>query len=1066
MKRNLILLMLAVSLSIAAQESLTNVYWDLIGDSTSTVAQEAFINTYITQTPLYQDGVSLLCNHPKDGIGAQTKTGVYFHEATTSKGDNYVRLTVPAGQKGTFTAAFRSRKADSEYTFYAIVQDSAAPAPTNLPSYANQAHKIAETTAAGSSYPEQRITKKYDFSQKTTTQAIYLWFPATGLRYRGFGWTQLPDTTTIDPIIPVNPDTTSTGATDSLPSPLPTLGKDLSQTIRILGIGNSFTVDMLEQHFAPLCAGQGINVVIGYPYAGGTVFTEHVQYYKNGTKAYDYRKWANGKSSATGEKTATLKQALLDEPWDMVTYQSYGSAMTYESTASAHEELQAIVKDNLTSPYKQALCMTWSDALNGTLIEGDQQRTTDSIAHWAARNYNRYGYDMIIPIGMAIQNARTSFLGDNLNRDGHHLSMCEGRYIAALVLYEIMTGQSSIGVNYHPENMTAFRALVCQEAAHAAVISPLKVTSLADKYPVEQGVDPFQYITVNGIRYAGIIGNVYMDVSADSTDIVITTNHDSTITVPTPSVGQYLPMTLAIKGADGTIYNHSIQITGARLTRYIWDMVNTIDVVPPVQDSLCKLLPVIRGEASLQIVDQGKTPGTGAQTGIYLHAADESNPKRFFRLSLPEGVHGILNLTARLGTKQTGVANPVYPFYAYSQDASMEDPTTLPSSVTIGNAYTLGYYHSLDNYDPLVMNGYEVDFTQKPAQNIYIYHLNTGMRYRQLEFVLIDTDPGLKPRLHTSLSTELKQLAASPEYKALVCAHRGNSNTGRVLNMPQSSLAELHLAISMGIDMIEVDGRKTKDGVIVNMHDASIDAFTTGSGVLANMTYEEVCQYRLINRDGTASDEPVHTFREMLEAAKDSVFIVVDVKEGAITTQMANIVNELGMMDEVMWYFPKSEQDGVKAMFNKYPKAILMPYSSTKDYLVTLHGKYNPLYIFHSDLAKIEADATFRPQFEKYNMVCYANTLNAPDEQMMTGDMSYLERMRNQNIRFIQSDYGEHVVMWLNKFNQHFVPAESPADLSPMTQDVNPKKIIKTITNGQILLHVNGKTYNLLGVAK
>ena len=340
-------------------------------------------------------------------------------------------------------------------------------------------HKMAQT--AGSSYPEQRVQKRYDFSKKETTQAIYLWFPATGLRYRGFGWKQLPDTTTIDPIIPVNPDTTSTGATDSLPSPLPTLGMDLTKTIHILGIGNSFTVDMLEQHFAPLCAGQGINVVIGYPYAGGTVFTEHVQYYKNGTKAYDYRKWANGKSSATGEKTATLKQALLDEPWDMVTYQSYGSAMTYESTASAHEELQAIVKDNLTSPYKQALCMTWSDAQTGSLIEGDQQRTTDSIAYWAARNYNRYGYDMIIPIGMAIQNARTSFLGDNLNRDGHHLNMCEGRYIAALVLYEVITGKSSIGVHYHPENMTDFRALVCQEAAHAAILNPLHVTSLSEK---------------------------------------------------------------------------------------------------------------------------------------------------------------------------------------------------------------------------------------------------------------------------------------------------------------------------------------------------------------------------------------------------------------------------------------------------------------------------------------------------------------------------------------------------------------------------------------------------------
>lgn len=1062
MKQRLILLILVVSLSSHAQETITHVYWDLIGDSTSTAMQDAFIGTYTSQIPLYQNGVSLLCNHPKSGIGSQLNTGVYFHEATSSKGDNYVRLTVPAGQKGTFTAAFRSRTSNAQYSFYAIVQDSAAPAPSSLYTYATSVYKIADIVALPN-YPEQRVEKRYDFSGKTTTQAIYLWFPATGLRYRGFGWEQLPDTTIIDSdTISVLPkDTTAIPVTDSLPSPLPTLGKDLNQTIRILGIGNSFTVDMLEQHFVPLCIGENLDVIVGYPYKGGCVFSEHVSYYNSNAKMYDYRTWKNGRASATGENTATLKQALADEPWDLITYQSYGSANSYEATSSYHDELQAIVKNNVTSAYKQALCMTWSDAQTGTLIEGNQQRTTDSIAHWAARNFNRYGYDMIIPIGMAIQNARTTFLGDNLNRDGHHLNMCEGRYIAALVLYEVVTGKSSIGVTYRPENMTDFRALVCQEAAHAAVLDPLHVTSLVEKYPVEQGIDPFRYLTVNGIRYAGEIENIYMDVTADSTDIVITADRDSVIRVATPSVGRYLPMTIEISGADGTVYKHNITITGARLTYLTWNMVNTIDEILPTQDSLCQLLSLPRGEASLQIVNQGKTPGTGAQTGIYLHAAEASSPKHFFRLSLPEGVHGILNLTARLGTKQTSVANPVYPFYAYNQDASLDDPTTLPSSVTIGDAYTLGYYLSLDNYDPLVMNGMEVDFTTKPSQNIYIYHLNTGMRYRKIEFVVIDTDPKLKTRLHTSLSTELTQLAESPEYKALVCAHRGNTNSGRLLDLPQSSLAEMHLAINMGLDMIEVDGRKTKDGVIVNMHDAAIDAFTNGSGTVANMTYEEICQYRLINRDGTDSNEPVHTFREMLEAAKDSVFIVVDVKEGNIATKMADIVNELGMMDEVLWYFPKSEQDGVKAMFNKYPKAILMPYSSSKDYLVKLHSNYNPLYIFHSDLTKLEDDTSFRPQFEKYNMVCYANTLNAPDEQMMAGDMSYLERMREQNIRFIQSDCGEHVIMWLNKFNQHFVPTEDPHTL--LYDIFVNSQSIKQYENGTIIIIRDGVKYNILG---
>ena len=41
-------------------------------------------------------------------------------------------------------------------------------------------------------------------------------------------------------------------------------------------------------------------------------------------------------------------------------------------------------------------------------------------------------FSMIVPVGTAIQNARTSYLGDNLNRDGTHLDYGIGRYIAAL----------------------------------------------------------------------------------------------------------------------------------------------------------------------------------------------------------------------------------------------------------------------------------------------------------------------------------------------------------------------------------------------------------------------------------------------------------------------------------------------------------------------------------------------------------------------------------------------------------------------------------------------------------
>lgn len=75
--------------------------------------------------------------------------------------------------------------------------------------------------------------------------------------------------------------------------------------------------------------------------------------------------------------------------------------------------------------------------------------------------------------------------------------------------------------------------------------------------------------------------------------------------------------------------------------------------------------------------------------------------------------------------------------------------------------------------------------------------------------------------------------------------------------------------------------------------------------------------------------------------------------------------------------------------------------------------------------------------------------------------MSYFERMREQNIRFIQSDCGEHVVLWLNKFNQHFVPQEvEPTILNNLPKISQPSKWYE---NGSFVILREGRKYDIYG---
>ena len=88
------------------------------------------------------------------------------------------------------------------------------------------------------------------------------------------------------------------------------------------------------------------------------------------------------------------------------------------------------------------------------------------------------GFDVMIPCMTSIQNARTSFMGDTLTRDGYHLDYYIGRYIAGLTWYAAITGCSVEEINYNPSatKITDDMLRAAKEAVTTAIAKPLEVT--------------------------------------------------------------------------------------------------------------------------------------------------------------------------------------------------------------------------------------------------------------------------------------------------------------------------------------------------------------------------------------------------------------------------------------------------------------------------------------------------------------------------------------------------------------------------------------------------------------
>lgn len=254
--------------------------------------------------------------------------------------------------------------------------------------------------------------------------------------------------------------------------------------IKLLAIGNSFSVDAVENYLFDLVEANGDTIIIGNMYIGGCSLERHYNNMQVDAKAYSYRKNSIGKLVKT--ENFTLKQAFEDEVWDYVSFQQVSQLSgMYETYFPYIDSLIAYARKHVRNPrVKIILHSTWAYAESSTHkgfanYGNNQMGMYRAIVETTRRAAERIGAEFVIPAGTAIQNGRTSLLGDTFCRDGYHLELTYGRYTAACTWFEKLFGISAIGSKYYPETITPFQAKIAQYAAHYACRNPFEITSLA-----------------------------------------------------------------------------------------------------------------------------------------------------------------------------------------------------------------------------------------------------------------------------------------------------------------------------------------------------------------------------------------------------------------------------------------------------------------------------------------------------------------------------------------------------------------------------------------------------------
>lgn len=252
---------------------------------------------------------------------------------------------------------------------------------------------------------------------------------------------------------------------------------------RILAVGNSFSEDAVEQYLWEIANNQGIDVVIGNLYIPGCTLERHANNLRKDVADYAYRKVTDGIRHE--KKHTTLREALADEEWEIVTLQQAshlsGEFDSYEpflseiidSIGSIHERLTL---DALDGSETKALPLAWhktwayskdSKHAGFARYKKSQKRMYTAI-NKAAAQLADYPFVTVIPSGDAIQIARKTPLGDTLCRDGYHLNLDYGRYCCALTWAVRLLGIDATKVTWKPKTVTEEQASYARESAMKA----------------------------------------------------------------------------------------------------------------------------------------------------------------------------------------------------------------------------------------------------------------------------------------------------------------------------------------------------------------------------------------------------------------------------------------------------------------------------------------------------------------------------------------------------------------------------------------------------------------------
>lgn len=286
-----------------------------------------------------------------------------------------------------------------------------------------------------------------------------------------------------------------------------TMPRELKDGIKLLIIGNSFGNDCSLTYLPSILKDAGVkDYVIGTLYYSGCPYFKHVNFGMTDQAVYDFY-----------ENTKLTKPDYIDEEGEVAQpekvtfdYALGHREWTHIMVLSSYSQFDKDLGDN--PPWQDLLLcrvrnrcpdaylgfdMTWSYKADYTGSEMfNTQFNNDQMALYRyltevvrTRILPEQRFKFVTPVGTAIQNARTSFIGDHMDRDGHHLNKGIGRYTAQMTVFCTLTGVSPDQITYLPNALVSKKTEYAISGLNMATPDLLKMLGKVARESVKNALE-------------------------------------------------------------------------------------------------------------------------------------------------------------------------------------------------------------------------------------------------------------------------------------------------------------------------------------------------------------------------------------------------------------------------------------------------------------------------------------------------------------------------------------------------------------------------------------------------